>query len=1050
MTPSDERSSGSASSLRIPLPTSSQTEASHAPGGERLGLLLLVLVSVLAFLLASFPARNSDLWLHLARGRLLVQEQSPSAADPHLAFDLHGNQTWLYDLVCYAGYRVVGGSGLVVAKALLAVALALLLLCRSRSLPGWCVPALCTSLALLTMSLHLLLRPATVSYLMLAFLLPVLRPRPDGLAEVAPSLLPPWPLVLLFVVWANVDRWFLLGLATVGLTWLGETLDQALAAGVSSRRWQSTLLRRGFGLLSLAAACSLNPSLQRAFALPADFHPFDSSAGQVTSPFQRAYFTKIGGSPAGLAYFLLLGLSLLSFAAVLSRWPWRRFLPWLGLALVSTLQVHAVPFFAVVAGAVLAWNVQEWLAHRFNKNNRAAGTQDARLGRALTVMLLLLLLLCAWPGWLETPPFGPRQLRLDLPPSLERGAAAVRRWREEGKLATDAGGLHLSAETVYAFAWYCPEDKRLRLTSQDAADEWRRRMRAGGINHVILYDTDRDHLFAALSGLLADAEQWPLLYQEGDLAIFGWRDPAQPGSADLFRGWQLDLHRLAFDPAEDKKAPHEASVRESPERHWWDDWWKAVPPRSIDREDALLYLFHAEILQHGAPLRHFIAWEGGQEAGLLAAAAGWTSLASLCDAPLRLLRFGPRRAEAGAKTDRPSPLERMTEFWQRRFTLQHDDAPPALYYLAVRAARRALAANPEDERAWLWLGESYLGLLHATRERAWAREMPMLLQLRQAQASAALHRAVTLRSDYARAHLSLGRLYQEMGYFDLALARLQTYFRLMREAGPPPGVRREDFQARQTQQEEELNRLARDVEQRENEATLTSAGSPVRERAFHAFQNGLAGKALDLLLESHLSAFGPEGMKLELELLLGVGRARDVREWLRPEHEADLGPVAYHWIQTRALAALGDYTRAEETCAETAPALVRIPWSAEPMPIHTGMGLLIAKLMLDEATVRLAPFSELPMPFNRVKYAAHLHTLANLLRQQAEFTVLRGLLALEEGESEEAESAFGEALALWENEAAAAAGGALDFNGRAMAQTCRGWLKAHPESEPLR
>jgi hypothetical protein len=49
-------------------------------------------------------------------------------------------------------------------------------------------------------------------------------------------------------------------------------------------------------------------------------------------------------------------------------------------------------------------------------------------------------------------------------------------------------------------------------------------MQAADINRVIVYDSDRGRLFAALDRLLGDPEQWTLLYQEG-LAVFGWRDP---------------------------------------------------------------------------------------------------------------------------------------------------------------------------------------------------------------------------------------------------------------------------------------------------------------------------------------------------------------------------------------------------------------------------------------------------------------------------------------------------------------------------------------------
>src|SRR5206468_4166971 len=81
-----------------------------------------------------------------------------------------------------------------------------------------------------------------------------------------------------------------------------------------------------------------------------------------TSPFQATYLAGLGLSSAGLAYYPLLGFGLLSFLLVRPRWD--RVLPWLGLALLSAAEARAVPFFAAVAGPILAWNLQEFFAAR--------------------------------------------------------------------------------------------------------------------------------------------------------------------------------------------------------------------------------------------------------------------------------------------------------------------------------------------------------------------------------------------------------------------------------------------------------------------------------------------------------------------------------------------------------------------------------------------------------------------------------------------------------------------------------------------------------------
>src|SRR5262245_2803987 len=88
----------------------SPAPAHDAP--RRPGVLPAALVAVFAFLLASFPARNSDLWMHLAAGRDLAHAPFSGTLPPF-------GPTWLADLLFFALYSAVGGPGLVLLKALL-------------------------------------------------------------------------------------------------------------------------------------------------------------------------------------------------------------------------------------------------------------------------------------------------------------------------------------------------------------------------------------------------------------------------------------------------------------------------------------------------------------------------------------------------------------------------------------------------------------------------------------------------------------------------------------------------------------------------------------------------------------------------------------------------------------------------------------------------------------------------------------------------------------------------------------------------------------------
>jgi hypothetical protein len=132
------------------------------------------------------------------------------------------------------------------------------------------------------------------------------------------------------------------------------------------------------------------------------------------------------------------------------------------------------------------------------------------IGSWLAGLAAVGLLVCAWPGWLQAPPYEPRRWDVEVHPSLERGAATTRRWRQEGKLRAEGRGLYLSPAVTHAFAWFCPEEPGVRddrLTkeiffSRVPPEDWAARLRARGIDHVIVYDPDQEgRLLAALRWL---------------------------------------------------------------------------------------------------------------------------------------------------------------------------------------------------------------------------------------------------------------------------------------------------------------------------------------------------------------------------------------------------------------------------------------------------------------------------------------------------------------------------------------------------------------------
>src|SRR5262249_7572784 len=135
-----------------------------------LDVTLAGIVVALAFLVASFAARNSDLLMSMATGRALLNGTYKFGVDP-FSYTTEGvfwvNHSWLYDVAVYLIFSAASGTGLVVMKAILTTLLAVVLLAMRRSGQSLWIPAVCTALAILVVSQRLFVQSIVVSYLFL-------------------------------------------------------------------------------------------------------------------------------------------------------------------------------------------------------------------------------------------------------------------------------------------------------------------------------------------------------------------------------------------------------------------------------------------------------------------------------------------------------------------------------------------------------------------------------------------------------------------------------------------------------------------------------------------------------------------------------------------------------------------------------------------------------------------------------------------------------------------------------------------------------------------
>jgi hypothetical protein len=143
----------------------------------RIDVVLAGLVVLFAFVVALFPARNSDFLQQLSTGRLIVEGKYSFGSDPFtVAGDQTGwvNHSWLYGLLSYLIYRipVFGPEALVVLKAFLLAGVALIMLLMSRRPDKRLFPPIViTALAVLSISAQVPLNPVVMSYLFLALTL---------------------------------------------------------------------------------------------------------------------------------------------------------------------------------------------------------------------------------------------------------------------------------------------------------------------------------------------------------------------------------------------------------------------------------------------------------------------------------------------------------------------------------------------------------------------------------------------------------------------------------------------------------------------------------------------------------------------------------------------------------------------------------------------------------------------------------------------------------------------------------------------------------------
>ncbi len=1074
---------------------------------KRLEVVLVVLVLLETAILALFPVRNSDFWLHLATARNWVQGKNGFYAEPfaYTASNDWINHSWLYDLMLYAGYQTIGGAALVVVKALILVGLAWIMMQTRRRELGLWLPAVFTALGMLALSPRLLFQPTILSMLLLGATFALLmrrevrRPLTDPPPSKGKTLLQPvpwlpdaehrhlWILPVLFALWVNLDSWFFLGPLVVGLMAIGGFVEEKLVGGkvVRPGEWRPLLVMFGVGLV----ACLLNPYGVNALRLPGELASFEvidklkddrDMSPLFYSPWQSEYFQDPEHriervTVTNMAFYPLF---LLAFTAiVLNRGRLRvgSVLVAVGLLLLASIHARAIPFFAVVVAPLAALNFQEFGARRFGIGPAEQGfwREWPVLGRGLSIVVALGLVLISWGGLVHGEQIKDSRhvgASAEPDPALLPLARQLQDWRREGKLTADDHILNITPDVSNQLAWLCadyPErcffDYRLALYSPETAEQyvrirdelldrprkdeegekkadWFQLCHERGATMIVHQSTWVGDLDMTLGRLYREATKMTLLYLRSRVMVFAVYDdvrrpqrneyierlqqrglkisplfPKRPETGH-FAGMFYDPWEYAFGDKVEKLPDRKPTIMSEPLSSW-ELYLFGPSRRSPDSDDAFTQgRYFDRSAEQWTYRNRMIPTGAAFGVGLVGNLLGYSMTEA--NAPLTLgTRIFLLRAE-------PPPLPASVG----RDGEVAFDGPISPAILAVRSGRRAILANPSDDRAYVYLGLAYERLGSRSEEKNWGTQR--LGALRLVQTVSAFRRATLLNRDSLDGHKGLFRAYTRMGFADLAIKHFGEMIRCMRTIP----FRQEDEQKIEEdlkKDEAELKKKEEALAKQTNDYEAKALLQKPAKKAETALEMGLAQKALDVLLETKSKDdIDPEVSRLLVDLLTRLGMLDEVQTILNADENKDKGrglfePGQYEWYRTLQAAALGDYAEADDYCRQAAERVadenvqeqLRIALLGSANAPKQNLGPReVSALLVAQATMKYIPevgvpnLSLLRQPWELGELRVLVERVMVPLRQQAEYQMMRGILALEAGDREAARKLFRQSM----------------------------------------
>ena len=361
--------------------------------------LLLGAILLCSFLMGCVPLWNSDIWMHLKTGQLILERLSIpyldwySFTDPDRPWiEMH----WVFQVVAAKLFAWGGVPLLVLTKAFLQmVTVAICWRAAGDRLPVW-AKSVFMLLLVVCLAGRSIVRPDMVTTLLLSLSLLILIRTTDK-----PRLM--WFLPLVQVVWTNCHGLFVLGLVVLGC-YCGDRVARSLAKGrcwlekpATSPEMRVVLLATG----ATVVACLANPYLFRGAMFPfVLFGKLGNDPSQEHMP-PLEVFHEPGATVYVFAQLILWCATLISFVwlARHRRLSVMRLLLFIAFSYLGWIAWRNITIFGIVASVIGCWNVADSLQLRSPVSSPANGEATKDLPLAILVATLALILSVVTSNW---------------------------------------------------------------------------------------------------------------------------------------------------------------------------------------------------------------------------------------------------------------------------------------------------------------------------------------------------------------------------------------------------------------------------------------------------------------------------------------------------------------------------------------------------------------------------------------------------------------------------------------------------------------------------